>query len=135
MADGIKNDKGKPKVGMVVSYFAKALIEVAKCGTFGCEKYGNGEFWDYNWNQVENGYSRYTDALLRHLLKEGDEVYDPDTKLHHAAHVAWNALARLELIMEDIEKDEECTQISPGESSHVRHGVGYIQHNRILETE
>ena len=36
--------------------------------------------------------------MLRHILAEasGDEI-DPDFGLLHAAHTAWNALARLEL--------------------------------------
>jgi hypothetical protein len=98
---GIKHDAGKPKVGMVLKYFSKAIEEVAKCGTFGTAKYGNGEFWDHNWQHVENGIERYSDAMLRHYLKEKSEGEDPDTELLHAAHVAWNALARLELMLED----------------------------------
>jgi hypothetical protein len=99
MSDGIKYDEGKPKIGMVVKYFGPALMEVAKAGTFGCAKYGNGKFWDYNWNKVENGVERYTDALMRHLLKEDTEQIDPETGILHASLVAWNALARLVLIL------------------------------------
>jgi len=99
MSDGIKYDEGKPKIGMVVKYFGPALMEVAKAGTFGCAKYGNGKFWDFNWNRVENGVERYTDALMRHLLKEDTEKTDPETGILHAALVAWNSLARLVLIL------------------------------------
>ena len=97
---GIKYDEGKPKVGMVLKYFGNAIEEMAKCGTYGTEKYGNGKFWDHNWNCVENGVERYSDAMLRHYLKEDTEGEDPDTELLHAAHVAWNALARLQLMLE-----------------------------------
>jgi hypothetical protein len=49
---------------------------------------------------VPNGIDRYTDAAYRHLLKEAQgEMVDPDSKLLHAAHTAWNALARLDLIL------------------------------------
>lgn len=96
---GVKHDQGKPKVAMVFQYFPKALTEVAKCGTFGTAKYGNGKFWDHNWNRVENGVERYSDAMIRHFLSEPTEGKDPDTELLHAAHVAWNALARLELML------------------------------------
>lgn len=99
MSDGIKYDEGKPKIGMVVKYFGPALMEVAKAGTFGCAKYGNGKFWDFNWNRVENGVERYTDAMMRHLLKEDTEQVDPETGILHASLVAWNALARLVLIL------------------------------------
>lgn len=97
---GVKHDAGKPKVAMVLQYFSNALTEVAKCGTFGTAKYGNGKFWDHNWNRVENGVERYSDAMIRHFLSEPTEGQDPDTELLHAAHVAWNALARLQLMLE-----------------------------------
>ena len=40
--------------------------------------------------------------MLRHLLAEmrGEDV-DPDTGLLHAAHTAWNALARLDLMLRE----------------------------------
>lgn len=97
---GKKYDSGKPKLGMVFKYFSGALTEVAKCGTYGCAKYGGGKFWDYNWHRVENGYERYTDAMLRHMAAEDTEVYDKETELLHATHVAWNALARLEKLLQ-----------------------------------
>lgn len=100
---GRKDDDDKPKLGMVFRYFSKALLEVAKCGTYGCRKYGNGAFWDYNWNKLDKGYERYTDAMLRHLAAEPLEHTDKDTELLHATHVAWNALARLSFLV-----DERC---------------------------
>ena len=45
-----------------------------------------------NWERVENGVETYSNALLRHLFKEGE-----DTEIEHDIAVAWNALARLEL--------------------------------------
>lgn len=99
MRDGIKFDDGKPKIAMVLKYFGPAMVEVAKCGTFGCAKYGGGAYWDFNWNKVQNGYERYSDALIRHFVAEDSEVTDPDTGLLHAAHVAWNALARLTFLL------------------------------------
>ena len=92
---GAKLDAGKNRLGLVLFGFAHALQEVGKIGTYGAKKYS-----DYGWMSVPNGEERYTDALLRHLLKEATgELLDPDTGLHHAAHAAWNALARLELII------------------------------------
>lgn len=91
---GAKLDAGKPRLGLVLGAFANALVEVGKVGTYGANKYT-----DNGWLDVPNGKARYTDALLRHVFAETNESHDPDTNLHHAAHAAWNALARLELIL------------------------------------
>lgn len=70
---------------------------VAEVGTVGAAKYTpNG------WVQVPDGQERYTDALLRHLLDElAGDTRDAGTGLQHAAHTAWNALARLELMLRE----------------------------------
>ena len=91
---GAKLDAGKPRLGLVLGAFANALVEVGKVGTYGAQKYT-----DNGWLDVPKGKAHYTDALLRHVLAETNETHDPDTHLLHAAHAAWNALARLELIM------------------------------------
>lgn len=96
---GAKLDAGKVRVGLVLLGFPRALMEVAKVGTFGATKYT-----DDGWKNVPNGTKRYTDAMLRHLLKEAQgEVFDPETGIAHAAHLAWNALARLELQLTQLE--------------------------------
>lgn len=92
---GAKLDSGKPRLGLVLLGFSRALEEVGRVGTYGARKYT-----DNGWIAVPNGEQRYTDALLRHLFKEGaGEDIDMDTGLLHAAHVAWNALARLDLAL------------------------------------
>lgn len=94
-AAGAKLDAGKNRLGLVLGGFARALQEVGKVGTFGANKYT-----DNGWVEVPDGKRRYTDAMLRHILKEaaGEEV-DVDSGLLHAAHAAWNALARLDLML------------------------------------
>jgi len=90
---GAKLDQGKNRMGLMFSGFSRALEAVGGISTFGANKYSpNG------WVKVDNGIERYTDAMLRHLTKEcmGEER-DSDSKLLHSAHLAWNALARLEL--------------------------------------
>lgn len=90
---GAKLDAGKNRLGLVIFGFARALQEVGKVGTYGANKYT-----DDGWILVPDGERRYTDAMLRHLLCEAaGENRDPDTELLHAAHTAWNALARLDL--------------------------------------
>lgn len=102
-APGAKLDHGKVRAGLVLGDFSRALHAVAEVGTYGAEKYS-----DSGWLQVENGESRYTDAMIRHWMKEstGEEL-DPDTDFKHAAHAAWNALARLELMMRNDATYEE----------------------------
>ena len=91
---GAKLDAGKVRAGLVLGDFAHALAEVAKVGTFGAQKYT-----DHGWLSVPNGMQRYTDAMLRHWLAEHTHAsHDDQTGLLHAAHLAWNALARLELL-------------------------------------
>jgi len=94
-APGAKLDQGKPRLSLVLGAFGLALAEVGQVGTAGAIKYT-----DYGWLSVPNGEERYTDALLRHVFRETEgEIIDPDSGLLHAAHTAWNALARLELML------------------------------------
>lgn len=100
---GSKLDAGKIRMGLVLVGFARALKEVARVGTFGANKYT-----DNGWMSVPNGQARYTDALYRHLNSEAQgETHDVDSNLLHAAHAAWNALARLDLMIRESENDEE----------------------------
>ena len=92
---GAKLDDGKVRAGLVINGFSIAITEVAKVGTYGAKKYS-----DNGWVAVPDGVNRYTDAMYRHLLKEASgESTDNETGILHAAHAAWNALARLELMM------------------------------------
>lgn len=92
-APGAKLDAGKNRLGLVLGDFALALEQVGRVGTYGAEKYTA-----HGWLSVPAGVDRYTDAMYRHLMREAaGEAVDFDTGLLHAAHAAWNALARLEL--------------------------------------
>lgn len=97
---GLKYDSGKPRLGLVFNGFSKALTEVGKVGTFGAKKYTEN-----GWVSVPNAEARYTDAMYRHLMSEQTgELWDKESELLHAAHAAWNALARLELQLREIDK-------------------------------
>ena len=100
MNEGIKYDSGKAKIGEMLVSFKRSLLEVCKVYEFGFNKYGKDNF-----KNVENGYTRYTNAMIRHLLKEDSEVYDEETELLHASHCAWNALARLEMLLKQREQE------------------------------
>lgn len=92
---GAKLDAGKPRPGLVLGDFARALAAVTDVGTYGAAKYT-----PHGWLSVPHGIERYTDAMCRHLLREATgELRDADTELLHAAHAAWNALARLDLMI------------------------------------
>lgn len=94
----VKYDGGKsPIYRGAVSYFPRAIGAVAAVSAFGASKYA----WK-GWEGVPDGFNRYSDAMVRHLAYEGQgEVLDTDSGLLHAAHAAWNALARLELLIRD----------------------------------
>lgn len=98
-----KFDTGKPDMSLLLM-FGKAISEIAKVGTGGKSKYSRG-----SWQTLPDGINRYTAAMLRHVFQEHYEEIDPDLStytsepIYHAAEVAWNALARLELMMRDKE--------------------------------
>ena len=100
---GAKLDQGKNRLGLVMFGFSKALQAVGRVGTYGAQKYS-----DNGWMQVPDGKERYTDAMLSHLMSEADgEEIDPTTNLYHASQVAWNALARLELMLREKEEKKK----------------------------
>lgn len=96
---GVKLDDGKPRLDLVLGDFSRALWGVGQVGTYGAEKYT-----DRGWQLVDNGVERYGNALLRHYFrwKRGEET-DNESKLHHLKHLAWNALAILELTLQQEE--------------------------------
>lgn len=94
MEKGIKYDIGKPRLGEMIKDFAEPLKEICKVWSFGADKYSKS-----NWKLVENAEDRYTNALIRHLVAEDTEVYDDESSILHATHVAWNAIARLYFIV------------------------------------
>lgn len=105
-APGAKLDAGKPEVlTLCLDYFPDALAAVAGVSAAGIRKgYAAG-----SWHTVNGGIARYGDALVRHLLAEGRAgtftAVDPQTGVLHAAAAAWNALARLQLIIEAMRDD------------------------------
>lgn len=96
--NGVKHDNGKPLIGDMIIDYKVQLLELCKVFEHGTKTYGLG-----NWKQVENGEERFTNAMIRHLLRE-DEVYDEETGLLHAAQVFFNAGARLYFILERMNK-------------------------------
>jgi hypothetical protein len=92
---GAKLDGGKPRPHFVLGGFSNALEAVTVVGTYGAVKYT-----DNGWREVPSGIERYSEAMMRHWLQESQGIdFDDQTGFLHAAHLAWNALARLELML------------------------------------
>ena len=87
----------------MIQDFSIPLEYVAKIWAFGADKYSKG-----NWKCVENGFNRYSNAMVRHLMAESDGPgVDSESELLHADHVAWNALARLHFLLQ-AQEAEKC---------------------------
>lgn len=97
---GAKLDHGKAEVWQgAIEYFPRAIAKISEVSGFGARKYT----WK-GWETVPNGVERYSNAMIRHFLYEGaGERDDPDSGFLHAAHAAWNAMARLELMLREME--------------------------------
>lgn len=102
---GAKLDAGKVDVLRgAIQYFPRALKAIARVSELGAKKYS----WK-GWEKVTNGRQRYGAALTRHLLVEDDFSADNGPgglgeEVLHASQVAWNACARLELILRELEE-------------------------------
>ena len=82
---GRKDDLGKAPIFQgVLRYFPRALEAVARISEYGSKKYA----WGTKWWKLEDGFERYSDALVRHLGKEAIEECDAESGLQHAAHRA-----------------------------------------------
>jgi hypothetical protein len=111
---GVKYDQGKLPIATILSQFPSALEAVTAVGEFGARKYVMG-----GWKLVPNGLTRYTDAMIRHWIEEcKGETVDSDSELLHAAHLAWNALARLEFIIDE-QRKSRCVSDCPGSNTSI----------------
>ncbi len=82
----------------------RAIKAVAEVITYAQKKYGNVNTWR---NRNETSEERYFDALMRHLIAhKNGEIFDPESKLPHLAHAAWNLLTLLEFQCEDLLKKQ-----------------------------
>lgn len=96
-----KFDNDKPYAYTVLSGFSGALNEVIKVGTDGAKVHGKG-----NWKGLD--VDRLKEAFCRHIMDylQGNKI-DKDSGSPAMAHVAWNALAILQLELE--KKNENCS--------------------------
>lgn len=82
----------------VIAYFSNALQAVGAISRMGAAKHNNGVM-PTKWRDY--AVEVYADALARHITEEGKgDLYDSESNMLHAGHEAWNALARLEKLLE-----------------------------------
>lgn len=93
---GKKYDKDKPRPSLLPVEGLEAVLQVLE---HGAKKYGFR-----NWQLVENGKERYSEALLRHAMsfskgldKGTPYAVDDETGYTELAHIATNALFLLYL--------------------------------------
>ena len=100
---GLRYNEGKtPLYKGVIMYFPRALEAVARISEFGAKKYSWG-----NWHHIKDGYENCSESMTRHLFKEAKgEVKDSESELDHAAHLACNALGRLEFLLKERENND-----------------------------
>lgn len=96
---GSKLDYGKAPVWQgFLNYFPRAIMAVAMVSEYGKRKYGE---WG-GFRRVPDALLRYADGQARHeLLQSIEGPYDDsDSGLAHLAQDAWNAMARLDMALE-----------------------------------
>lgn len=101
-----KDDQGKAKIyQFFMQQFPLGMIELARHMEKGCSDPGHVFL---GWQSIENGFQRYSDAMLRHLLEEiiatvtdidREEVDKLLVEKTQAVATAANAMIRLELLL------------------------------------
>ena len=97
---GQKHNEGKlPLDIMLTVQFPKAIQAVCKATLFGHEKYKDTDLDWLNYKRVRGGSTTYANACQRHNFNKSGK--DDQSGLPHIVHKCWNALAELELWIEE----------------------------------
>lgn len=94
-----KERKAVPICTGVLDYFPDALAAVARLSLKANEKHNPGQ--KLHWSKDKS--SDHADCLVRHLLERGSQ--DPEMQESHSVHVAWRALALLQIEIETQRKE------------------------------
>lgn len=79
--------------------FPRAIEAVADVCKAGDEKHNGGV---RTYMGVPNGHQEYSEAMVRHIMAEIKEgPVDSDDGRLHATRICWNALARLEIYLQE----------------------------------
>lgn len=88
---------GKLMIHLFDDGFPNAIWEIAKLMTWANDEKG---YRPHDWKQLPNAEVEFAAAASRHRMKPKlGEMYDPESKLLHKAHEAFNVLAELELML------------------------------------
>ncbi len=103
-ATAAKYDKDPMWLG-VIARFPRALRAVSKVSAFGSQKH-QVPMSDMSYREVPEADTVYLEAVGRHLTDRAVEgrYNQKDGGLRHLAQLAWNALAALEV---ELEQDEQ----------------------------
>lgn len=100
---GVKYSDHKAPITSMLNQFNLALEAVAMRSKEGHEgKYKNVDQDWMNFKRVPNAIEHYSNGTGRHLMYLGDD----EDNLGHEVATAWNALARLQLILEQKMKND-----------------------------
>lgn len=88
---------GKVRMDLVMQDMPRAIEALARVMTWALDAKG---YKESDWLHVPDAINKYSGGLHRHDNKEkrGQE-FDEESGLEHAIHTAWNAMARVELIL------------------------------------
>ena len=101
MSEATKEKYSKPPAARgVVTRFPRAILELAKLSQYGTTKH-EVSIDDVSYRDIPDGEGVLLDAQVRHICQEAitGEVNEDDGDHLHATQEAWNALARLEIIL------------------------------------
>jgi hypothetical protein len=90
----LKYDGDKPMMDLVFDGIPSVLLGMGHVLTYGFRKYKG----KHGWKALDDAIKRYEAAMIRHmLLKAQGEVFDAESELPHAWHIATNAAFIAEL--------------------------------------
>ena len=94
---GVKLSKeALPMYTVLFTQFGEAIKHVVKRSQEGHKKYIETDGDWLNFKRVPDAYNEYSNAMFRHAMNIGS-----DTELDHHVATAWNALARLQIYLEN----------------------------------
>jgi len=93
--------KNSPVFSGFMAYFPDAIAEVARLSKASNDKHNPGEpmFWSRE-KSDDHG-----DCLARHQLQWDELDVDSTGEFYHAVKVAWRAMAQLQVLLEEDEKE------------------------------
>ena len=107
LPEGVKFDKEKVRYDLVP---VEPFLETVKVLTFGSIKYG-----DRNW-ELGMEWMRLAGSISRHLEAwKAGETYDPESGLHHMAHICCDAMFLNEYTRTHPEFDNRVKFLKEGE--------------------